>query len=276
MRSSLENLYFKKYQNKSPRLCKETMLAFLEQTIETLFPELAKKSISNKDELNDIFNQLKEKLNTILTCIAKELSYKECQNSKEVIIEDFFNALIQIEENLTKDANYILKEDPAAKSLSEVIICYPGFYATATYRIAHFFYQKNIPLLPRILSEFAHSKTGIDIHPGAKIKAPFYIDHGTGIVIGETTEIGSFCKIYQGVTLGALSVAKNLEGVKRHPTIEEHCLIYANATILGGNTVLGKNSIIGGNVWLTESIPSQSQVFRKQGFHITRKGKNEK
>ena len=140
---------------------------------------------------------------------------------------------------------------------------YPGFFAIAVYRFAHELYKNNIPLIPRIWTEFAHSKTGIDINPGAQIGEHFFIDHGTGIVIGETTVIGNHVKIYQGVTLGAHSVAKNLQNVKRHPTIEDGVVIYANATILGGETIIGKNALIGGNVWITESVAPNSVVFHK-------------
>ncbi len=175
----------------------------------------------------------------------------------------FFEALPEIYQLLVKDAEAIVQFDPAAASLEEVFVAYPGFFATAVYRIAHQLYEQRIPTLPRILSEYAHSKTGVDIHPGARIGRSFFIDHGTGIVIGETTVIGDHVKIYQGVTIGALNVAKNLARSKRHPTIEDNVIIYSGATILGGETVIGYNSIIGGNVWLTQSVAPYAVVYQK-------------
>jgi len=169
---------------------------------------------------------------------------------------------------LLDDAQAINDGDPAAKSRDQVIRTYPGFLAIACYRIGHAFCQIGVPLLPRILTEYAHSRTGIDIHPRATIGTQFCIDHGTGIVIGETTIIGNNVKIYQGVTLGALSVKKEMAKIKRHPTIEDNVIIYAGATILGGNTIIGKNSIIGGNVWLTESIPPNSRVYHKSQIEV--------
>jgi serine O-acetyltransferase len=151
--------------------------------------------------------------------------------------------------------------DPAAKSKSEVVRTYPGFYAIAAYRLAHELYRLGVQDIPRVITEHAHSKTGIDIHPAAKIGEHFCIDHGTGIVIGETTIIGNHVKIYQGVTLGALSVDKHDAETKRHPTIEDHVVIYAAATILGGETIIGHDSVIGGNVWLTQSVPAYSKIY---------------
>ncbi len=177
--------------------------------------------------------------------------------------EKLFNELPSIKETLLNDARFILESDPAAKQLEEVISIYPGFFAIYCYRIANTINKFNIPLLPRMITEYAHKITGIDIHPGATIGSPFSIDHGTGIVIGETTNIGNHVKIYQGVTLGALSVDKNKASKKRHPTIEDNVILYAGCTILGGETVVGHNSIIGGNVWLTESIAPYSVVYHK-------------
>ena len=162
----------------------------------------------------------------------------------------------------------ILNGDPAAKSEFEVIRAYPGFYALSFYRIAHLLLQLEVPLLPRILTEHAHAKTGIDIHPGAIIGEHCYMDHGTGIVIGETAVIGNDVKIYQGVTLGALSVDKSMAATKRHPTIENNVILYSNATVLGGDTVIGHNSIIGGNVWLTGSVPPGSLVYHNSEIVI--------
>jgi serine O-acetyltransferase len=167
-----------------------------------------------------------------------------------------------------EDAHAILNSDPAAKSIEEVVTAYPGFFATFVYRIAHLLCQQQCILLSRFFTEYAHSKTGIDIHPAAKIGHPFAIDHGTGIVIGETTVIGDHVKLYQGVTLGALNVSKSIASTKRHPTIEDGVVIYAGATILGGSTVVGAGSIIGGNVWLTYSVPPNSVVYHKSEVHV--------
>jgi serine O-acetyltransferase len=181
---------------------------------------------------------------------------------------DLFEAIPLIYDQLLLDAEAIVKFDPAAHSIEEVLVAYPGFYATAIYRVAHQLHLQNIKTLPRILTEYAHSKTGIDIHPGAVIGESFFIDHGTGIVIGETTIIGSSVKIYQGVTLGALNVAKSAASTKRHPTIEDNVVIYSGATILGGDTTIGHDCIIGGNVWLTYSVPPFSVVYHKSEIQV--------
>jgi serine O-acetyltransferase len=175
----------------------------------------------------------------------------------------FLQTLPRLYDALTLDAEAIYHGDPAAKSTDEVILTYPGFFAIAIYRIAHELHLLGVPLLPRLLTEFAHQRTGVDIHPGATIGRRFVIDHGTGVVIGETTLIGDNVKLYQGVTLGALMVEKALADKKRHPTIEDDVVVYANATILGGETVVGRGSIIAGNAWLTQSVPPQSVVTRR-------------
>ena len=181
----------------------------------------------------------------------------------------FFSAEITaLYDTLWQDAEAAYAGDPAAQNIQEVILAYPGFYAVAVYRIAHYLYGLNIPTLPRLFSEHAHEKTGIDIHPGAKIGQSFFMDHGTGIVIGGTSIIADNVKIYQGVTLGALSVQKNLASTKRHPTIEEGVVIYAGATILGGETVIGRHSVIGGNTWLVESVPPYSIVYHKSEVKV--------
>lgn len=182
---------------------------------------------------------------------------------KEYVTNSFFGKLPGTKKKLMKDAEFILSSDPAATSLIEVVSIYPGFYAIFCFRIAHCLAKMNVPLLPRIITEHAHSKTGIDIHPLASIGCPFSIDHGTGIVIGETTRIGHKVKLFQGVTLGALSVSKNKASKKRHPTIEDNVIIYAGSTILGGETVVGHNTVVGGNVWLTESVAPYSVVYHK-------------
>ena len=184
-------------------------------------------------------------------------------DKSEVITKQFFENLDNIKEVLLRDADFILESDPAATQQIEVIAIYPGFYAIFCYRIANFLAGLSLSLFPRMITEYAHRVTGIDIHPLAAIGTPFSIDHGTGIVIGETTNIGNNVKIYQGVTLGALSVDKSKASRKRHPTIEDNVILYAGCTILGGETVVGRNSIIGGNVWLTESIPPFSVVYHK-------------
>jgi serine O-acetyltransferase len=180
----------------------------------------------------------------------------------------FFAALPAIYKRLMLDAEAIVNFDPAAQSIEEVLVAYPGFYATAIHRIAHQLHLQQVKTLPRLLSEYAHSKTGIDIHPGAKIGKSFFIDHGTGIVVGETTVIGNNVKIYQGVTLGALNVSKDNASMKRHPTIEDNVIIYSGATILGGDTVIGHDCVIGGNVWLTYSVPAHSVVYHKSEIKV--------
>ncbi|MDP2059693.1 MAG: serine O-acetyltransferase EpsC [Flavobacteriaceae bacterium] len=161
---------------------------------------------------------------------------------------------------LNLDARAIAENDPAANSIEEVYLSYPGFYAIAIYRLSHELYIFGLPLVPRLMTEYAHKLTGVDINPGAKIGDAFFIDHATGVVIGETAIIKNHVKIYQGVTLGALSVSRDMRHVKRHPTIEDNVTIYANATILGGDTIIGANSIIGGNAWVTASVPENSIV----------------
>lgn len=178
----------------------------------------------------------------------------------DVVAAEFLNQLPHIHDALEDDAMAILSGDPAAESRDEVIQAYPGFLATAVHRLAHELYVREVPVLPRLLSEWSHSETGIDIHPGATIGRSFAVDHGTGVVIGETSLIGDGVRIYQGVTLGALAVNKKLARKKRHPTLGDNVIVYANATILGGNTEIGEGSIIGGNVWLTHSVPPRSIV----------------
>ena len=184
-------------------------------------------------------------------------------DKNEEVTHRFFNNLPGIKKVLLKDADFILESDPAATRQIEVIAIYPGFFAIFCYRIANFLTRLSVPLLPRMITEYAHRTTGIDIHPGATIGVPCSIDHGTGIVIGETAIIGNNVKFYQGVTLGALSVDKSKASIKRHPTIEDNVILYAGCTILGGDTIVGRNSIIGGNVWLTESIAPFSVVYHK-------------
>ena len=189
-------------------------------------------------------------------------------DKNDEITQLLFKNLENIKKTLLKDANYILESDPAATHQIEVISIYPGFFAIFCYRLANFLAKLSLPLFPRMITEYAHRVTGIDINPHATIGIPFAIDHGTGIVIGETAIIGNNVKLYQGVTLGALSVDKSKASKKRHPTIEDNVVLYAGCTILGGNTVVGRNSIIGGNVWLTESIAPFSVVYHKSEIII--------
>lgn len=184
----------------------------------------------------------------------------ECRSNARQKARTLLRELPEIRETLLGDVEAIYNGDPAAKSRSEVILAYPGLTAICAYRIAHVLYREKVPLIPRMMMENVHHETGIDIHPGAVIGDSFFIDHGTGIVIGETTRIGTNVKIYHGVTLGAFSVSKDLGDTKRHPTIEDDVTIYAGATILGGRTTVGKGSVVGANVWLTESVPAGSVI----------------
>jgi serine O-acetyltransferase len=193
-----------------------------------------------------------------------------CHFAAELLTESFFAALPGIRGVLADDMKAAFAGDPAAKSYEEVIVSYPGFDAIAAHRLAHFFWKAELPVIPRMISELIHSRTGIDIHPGAEIGPAFFIDHGTGVVIGETTIIGRNVKLYQGVTLGALSVKKEEADKKRHPTIEDDVTIYSNATILGGETGIGKGSVIGGNVWITRSVPPGSTVYAEPGKMVVK------
>jgi serine O-acetyltransferase len=193
-----------------------------------------------------------------------------CHATAELVVEEFFEELPRIREALNLDMKAAFRGDPAAKSFEEVILSYPGFEAITVHRLAHFFWQAQVPLIPRMMSELIHGRTGIDIHPGATIGESFFIDHGTGVVVGETTIIGKNVKLYQGVTLGALSVKKEEGNRKRHPTIEDDVTIYSNATILGGATIIGKGSTIGGNVWITESVPPNTTVYTKTGEQVVK------
>lgn len=230
---------------------------FTNGVLEVLFPALSKskKNYQNKEDLVDDLQVLEAELHLILRKIPA------LENQAEKLAGEFFKLLPEVYAVLQTDIEAIVNGDPAANNEFEVIRAYPGFYAIAFYRLAHLLHNMKVPLLPRILTEYAHSRTGIDIHPAAQIGPYFFIDHGTGIVIGETTSIGKYVKLYQGVTLGALSVSKELSKTKRHPTIEDNVVIYSGATILGGDTVVGNDSVIGGNVWLTKSIPPFSVVY---------------
>lgn len=216
--------------------------------------------------LVNIYYQLKSQLKNALS-LSKWTGAKKVFDEADLdkICDEFIDELPNLQEMLLKDVTANFEGDPAAMSKSEIVLSYPGFYAIFVYRIAHELYKRKVPFVPRIMTEYAHGKTGIDINPGAEIGEYFFIDHGTGIVIGETTKIGKWVKIYQGVTLGALSPRKgqSLSGVKRHPTVEDNVTIYANTTVLGGETVIGENSVIGGNSFITSSVERNSFVSIK-------------
>lgn len=212
--------------------------------------------------LATIYEKMFKQIKISLAFHEKKGKIKEIEAKAEELTLKFIEELPNIQKLILMDVEAELQGDPAAGSKEEIIFSYPGIYAISVYRVAHVLYELNIPFMPRIMTEHAHSKTGIDINPGAKIGDHFFIDHGTGIVIGETTEIGNRVKIYQGVTLGALSTMKGqaLSGTKRHPTIEDDVVIYANTTVLGGETVVGKGSVIAGNTFLTKSVPANTTV----------------
>lgn len=234
--------------------------AITEQFIDGLFTFLFASCIE-KMHVESSFLESYQQRKTLLETILNDVLKNNALVKQQAI--SFFNELPNIYQKCIIDAQATLAFDPAATTIEEVLVAYPGFYATAVHRIAHQLQLQEIPILPRLLSEYAHSKTGIDIHPGATIGNAFTIDHGTGIVIGETAIIGNNVKIYQGVTLGALSVIKINASKKRHPTIENNVVIYSGATILGGKTVIGHDSTIGGNVWLTNSVEPHSLVYHK-------------
>lgn len=209
-----------------------------------------------------IYEKMNKQIRTALAYTEDKKDEQNIRERAENITRTFLERLPHIQEMLWKDVEAEYDGDPAANSKEEIIFCYPGIFAIFVYRIAHELYELQVPFIPRIMTEYAHGETGIDINPGAKIGEYFFIDHGTGIVIGETTVIGNHVKIYQGVTLGALSTQKGqgLSGVKRHPTIEDNVVIYANTTILGGETVIGQNSVVAGNTFVVNSIPRDTKV----------------
>ena len=227
---------------------------WLDDLFRIIFPEKALDSI----QIELLLDQNKTRFIAILAEINKD----ETTSKSREVAESFYALLPELYSSMQKDAQAILDTDPAADCIQEIINSYPGFFAIEVYRIANAITSLTNCLLPRILTEYAHSKTGIDIHPSATIGVPFIIDHGTGIVIGETTTIGKHVSIYQGVTLGALQVEKSMQEKKRHPTVEDHVIIYANATILGGSTIIGNHSIIGGNTFITKSVNPYSFVMQ--------------
>jgi serine O-acetyltransferase len=229
---------------------------FFEDLLGVLFPAFVSRPVGEYAEFETRVRALEGELDAILyrNLLDEQIDPRQ-------VIASFFAAVPDLYRRLQEDVDAMFAGDPAAHNREEVVRAYPGFYAIAAYRVAHLLLNLGVANIPRMITEHAHSRTGIDIHPAAQIGDHFCIDHGTGIVIGETTQIGSFVKLYQGVTLGALSVRKSDARQKRHPTIEDHVVIYAGATILGGQTVIGHRSVIGGNVWLTKSVPPNSRVY---------------
>lgn len=235
---------------------------FTDLCFQVLFPQNAHKNANSSEEVANLY-----KIENLLTHLLLPLR-NELGESIENIRRRFISGLPALYVALIKDAEAIREFDPAARNLEEVLLAYPGFFAIMAHRISHELFRMKIPVVPRLISEYAHSETGIDIHPGAQIGESFFIDHGTGVVIGETCVIKNNVKIYQGVTLGALQVKKSLASTIRHPTVEDNVIIYAHATILGGNTVIGADSVIGGNVWITASVPPNSLVYHKDEIRI--------
>ena len=256
MYTNFFNQLLSKQQQKEIVPSNEVIAEWALNLIGLLYPELSISSYSSTTEIEDEYKRQETDLVNILNATR---ACKNCNN--EEIARVFFKKVPDIYRVLNTDINSLHTGDPAARVEFEVIRAYPGFFALCFYRMAHELLKLEVPLLPRILTEYAHSKTGIDIHPGALIGDHFFIDHGTGIVIGETAEIGNHVKLYQGVTLGAMSVDKSMVFKKRHPTVQDHVIIYSGATILGGETIIGHHSVIGGNVWLTKSIPPGSLVY---------------
>lgn len=225
---------------------------FFDRLLGLMFPNFSSQSVGSHKELESKFGEL----TSVLELLMRGAGHPDT-------VERFFSILPKLYDRLNKDVDAIYDGDPAATEREEVIRAYPGFYAIAAYRVAHELQSLDVTKIPRSITEHAHSRTGIDIHPGALIGERFCIDHGTGVVIGETTVIGDDVKIYQGVTLGALSVDKEQANTKRHPTIGDRVVIYSGATVLGGTTYIGDDCIIGGNTWLTKSLPANSRVYYK-------------
>ena len=268
----MDDQFYREIYNKHQQVdavpSNKEITAWALQVIRLLFPEQSKQDYIDFKQVKNEFIRLENELAYILNATR---ACRDCDN--ELLAKLFFEEMPDLFNILNSDIQAIFNGDPAAQSEFEVVRTYPGFFAISFYRLAHSLYKHEVPLLPRILTEWAHSKTGIDIHPAAQIGEYFYIDHGTGIVIGESCIIGKNVKLYQGVTLGALSVAKSMAFSKRHPTVEDDVVIYAGATILGGETVIGHDSIIGGNVWLTKSVPAHSTVYHKSEVSVFKKSK---
>jgi serine O-acetyltransferase len=256
----------------------ESVIDLVEKTRQILFPAYLghndppdrelEKTIAN--EIKVLYDFASEQIRFSFTLESRSNGTSRLFHPEQAAEQAaaFLQNLPRIRTLLLKDIQAAFEGDPAAKSFSEIVSCYPGFLAITVYRIAHTLHRLGVPLIPRMMVEYAHSRTGIDIHPGARIGEYFFIDHGTGVVIGETTVIGDRVRLYQGVTLGALSLPRDAGSLyrhkKRHPTIEDDVIIYANATILGGDTTIGARSVIGGNVWITESVPPDTKVILKK------------
>ena len=243
---------------------------FSTDTSATIFPEYY---VGHR--LNDIYDRLKNQIEIALLYHGEEPEEAAARADRTTC--GFFEQLPEIQRLLLTDVQAGFDGDPAAKSKEEIIFSYPGLFAIYVYRLAHVLYKEEIPFIPRVMSEYAHGRTGIDINPGATIGEYFFIDHGTGVVVGETTEIGNNVKLYQGVTLGALStrMGQQLANVKRHPTIRDNVTIYSNSTVLGGETIVGENTIIGGNTFITESIPANTKVSAKSPELVIKKPKSQ-
>ncbi|WP_396202355.1 serine O-acetyltransferase [Gemmatimonas sp.] len=247
----LEELRTERRAGDAPRPLRALAEEFAGRVLALLFPQFAHLSRLGVAGVDEEAVQVEALLRAAITPMVRDV---------EQVIATFLDQLPAVRASLQLDAEAIRSGDPAAESLEEVIVAYPGFLATAVHRVAHELYVLDVPVFPRLLSEWSHRETGIDIHPGAVLGASFAIDHGTGVVIGETSIIGDRVRLYQGVTLGAHAVSKKLAHQKRHPTLGNDVVVYANATILGGTTVIGDGSIIGGNVWMTSSVPARSVV----------------
>ena len=271
---------------------KETVVEILSDLNEVLFPGFRRRDRLNSSNVVYYVGNLVDKIYDALRAQISRAFCGEttngaplepCRPEKRADFDRlgdekaaaFLARIPEIREKLEKDVEAAMKGDPACKSTAEVVFCYPGFEAITTHRIARALWELGVPLLPRIMSEWAHSRTGVDIHPGAKIGEYFFIDHGTGVVVGETCEIGDWVKIYQGVTLGALSFPRDetgelVRGTKRHPTLEDGVVVYANATILGGDVVVGRDSVVGSNVWLAKSLAPRSTIVIEKPRHVLR------
>ncbi len=241
---------------------KENVYTLLDSARTVLYPGL----FGAEEDLVALSEESKDRVFMLLEELLPQVLEKSDERVPGEIAEEFLKSLPKVREMLETDLVAAYEGDPAAKSTEEIMLAYPAFEAISIYRIAHVFYVLQVPIIPRMMTEYAHRETGIDIHPGATIGKYFFIDHGTGVVIGETTTIGEHVKLYQGVTLGAKSFAVNadgslVKGIKRHPDVGNNVVIYAGATILGGNTVIGDNCVIGGNVWLTHSVSVGSRVL---------------
>lgn len=246
---------YEEHRTARPGASPDEVQAWMGELLHLLFPEMARERPASFGAFQDRWQANMGRLMEILRPLEDRLPAEPAALAAELD-----EHLPGIRGMLLDDADAIYAGDPAATDHAEVIRSYPGFLAIAVYRVAHHFHSRGVPVLPRVLTEWAHARTGVDIHPGAAIGERFCIDHGTGIVIGETAVIGRNVKVYQGVTLGALSVDKRMARTKRHPTVEDDVVLYAGATILGGDTVVGRGSIIGGSVWLLRSVPPRSRV----------------